>query len=343
MALPAPTYEGIKKAIKAREFAPVYLLHGEEGYFTDSLAAEFENVLSEDEKAFNQYVLYAPETEPTQVIDLCRRIPMMAERQVVILKEAQAIRADKLAKLAPYLADPVPTTLLVICCRGAQAKGKELMNAVKSGNGVVFESKKIQDYNIPAYIGAYIRQKGLSADQKALEMMRDFIGNDLSKLYNEIDKLATILPPNASVTPEVVERNIGVSKEYNTFELVDAFAARDAAKVFRCLAYFRSNPKAVPLVLATSSVFNFFADLLIAYYAPERTDAAISDVLKLRNQFALRRIKQGMASYTPFQLIEIISAIRRFDAQSKGVGSRRNEHQLFYELAFHILSAPGRI
>lgn len=343
MALPEPTFEGIKKAIKARNFAPVFLLHGEEGYFTDALAAEFETILSDDEKAFNQYILYAPETEPAQVIDICRRIPVMSEYQVVILKEAQAIRADKLARFAPYIADPTPSTILAICCRGAAAKGKELTAALKKGGGVAFESKKIADYNIPAYVGAYIRSKGLSADQKPLEMLRDFIGNDLSKLYNEVDKLAALLPEGAAVTPDVIERNIGISKEYNTFELVDAFAAKDAAKVFRCLAYFKANPKAVPLVLATASIFNFFSDLLIAYYVPGRTDAGITEALGLRNPFALRRIRTGLSRYTPFQLVEIISAIRQYDARSKGIGSRMNEHQLFHDLAFHILSAPGRI
>lgn len=343
MALPEPTFEGIKKAIKARNFAPVFLLHGEEGYFTDALAAEFETILSDDEKAFNQYVLYAPETEPAQIIDVCRRIPVMSEFQVVILKEAQAVRADKLAKLAPYLAAPTSTTILVICARGAQIKGKEISAAIKKGGGIVFESKKIADYNIPAFIGSYIRAKGLSADQKPLEMLRDFIGNDLSRLYNEIDKLAAVLPAGAAVTAEVIERNIGVSKEYNTFELIDAFAAKDGAKVFRCLAYFKANPKAVPLVLATASIFNFFSDLLIAYYVPGRTDAGITEALGLRNQFALRRIKTGMSCYNPFQLVEIISAIRTFDARSKGIGSRMNEHQLFHDLAYHILSAPGRI
>ena len=343
MALPAPTFESIKKSLKARQYAPVYFLHGEEGYFTDALAKEFESVLPEEEKAFNQYVLYAPETEPARVIDLCRRIPMMSERQVVILKEAQAIRADKLAKLIPYFAAPVATTILVVCCRGVQAKGKELMAALRKGGAVVLDSPKIKDYNLPAFIGQYIKSKGLSADQKSLEMLRDFIGSDLSRLYNEIDKLAGLLPPNASVTPEVIERNIGVSKEYNTFELVDAFAARDGRKVFRCLAYFKSNPKSVPLVLATAAVFNFFADLLAAYYVPGRTDAGITEELKLRNSFALKRIRQGMANYNPFQLVEIIGAIRTFDRRSKGVGSRQNEHALFHELAFHILSAPGRL
>ena len=138
MALPEPTFEGIKKAIKARNFAPVFLLHGEEGYFTDALASEFETILSEDEKAFNQYILYAPETEPAQIIDICRRIPVMSEYQVVIVKEAQNARADKLAKLIPYLSAPTATTILVICCRGAQAKGKDLTGAIKKGGGVVF-------------------------------------------------------------------------------------------------------------------------------------------------------------------------------------------------------------
>ncbi len=157
MAIPAPTYEGIKKSIRERNFAPVYLLHGEEGYFTDSLAHDFENVLPDDEKPFNQYVLYAPEVDPAQVIEICHRIPMMSERQVVILKEAQAINAAKLAKLASYLESPVPTTLLVICCRGAEAKGKELHAALKKGGGVALYSKKIADYNIPAFLGTYIR------------------------------------------------------------------------------------------------------------------------------------------------------------------------------------------
>lgn len=343
MAADAATFDGIRKSLRAGDYAPVYLLHGEESYFVDALVKDFEAILPEEEKDFNQYVLYAPELEPAQVIDVCRRVPMMSDRQVVILKEAQAIRADKLGKLAPYIENPVSSTVLVICCRGAQAKGKELLAACRKGGAVVFESKKIQEYNIPTYIAQYVRHKGMNIDAKATEMMRDFIGTDLSKLYNEIDKLATLLPPNATVTPEVVERNIGVSREYNTFELVDAFAAKDARKVFRCLAYFKSNPKAVPLVMAAASVFNLFADLLVAYYAPGRTDAAITEALKLRNSFQLKRIRGAMANYNAMQVVEILSAIRRFDAMSKGVGSRQNEHQLFHELAFRILTASGTI
>ena len=342
-AVPAPTYESIAKSLSERRYAPVYLLHGEEGYYIDALAKRFEDILPDDEKTFNQYILHAPETEPSQIMDLCRRMPMMSERQVVILKEAQAIRADKLNKLHSYVADPAPSTILVICCRGAVAKGKDLLAALKKSGAVIFESKKVTDYNAPALIGNYIKSKDLSAGQKALEMLRDFIGTDLSRLFNEIDKLASLLPPRAEITPDVIERHIGVSREFNSFELVDAIAARDGAKAFRTLAYFRSNPKAVPLVMATASVFNFFADLLQAYYSPDRSDTGIMNELKLRNQFALRRIKLGMSRYTAVQVVEILSAIRNFDVQSKGVGSRQNEHQLFFDLIYHILSAPGRL
>lgn len=343
MAAAAPTFDSIRKDIKAGNLAPVYILHGEEAYFTDVLAKDFEAVLSEDEKAFNQYILHGPEVEAAQVLDVCRRMPMMSDRQVVIIKEAQAMRADRLARIAGYLETPVAATLLVICFRGAQAKGKEFLAAARKGGAVVFESKKVQEWNIPVYVSAYIRQKGLTADPKAAEMLRDFIGADLSKLYNEIDKLASLLPPNATVTPEAVERNIGISREYNSFELVDALAQKDAAKAFRCLAYFRSNPKAVPLVMATAAVFNLFADAMVAYYVPSRSDSAISEALGLKNSFGLKRVKNTMANYNAVQIVEIITAIRRYDAKSKGVGSRQNEHQLFHDLIFHILTAPGSL
>ncbi len=207
---------------------------------------------------------------------------------------------------------------------------------------MIFDSKKIADWNIAAYISEYIRKKGLNADQKAVEMLHDFVGTDLSRLFNEVDKLASLLPPNASITPEAIERNIGVSREYNSFELVDAIAARDPRRVFRILAYFKSNPKAVPLVMATASIFNFFTDLLVAYYTPDRSDAGLMAALGCK-PFALKRIKLGMSRYNALQIVEIIGAIRDFDVKSKGVGSRQNEHELFHQLAYHILSAPGRV
>lgn len=342
MALAPVTFDSLRRSVANKQLAPVYLLHGEEGYYIDALVKDFENILSEDEKVFNQYVLYAPETEPSKVMDLCRRIPMMAERQVVILKEAQAIRADALNKLHLYASSPTPTTVLVICCRGAAAKGKDLIAAVKK-TGVIFESKKVRDSALPQLISQYAREKGLNTDQKATVMLAEYIGTDLSRLYNEIDKLATILGKGAAITPEAVERNIGISKEYNSFELVDALAAKDAARAFRIIAYFRSNPKAAPLVLTAASVFAFFADLLLVYYSKDRSERGIMETLGLKYPIQAKRYLTGMRSYNPFQIIEIIGAIRSFDVKSKGLGSRQNEHRLFYDLVYHILTAPGRI
>lgn len=335
-------YKNILKSLKEGNIAPVYILHGEEGYFIDVIAKAFEEILPEADREFNQYVLYAPENEPEQIANLCRRIPMMADRQVIILKEAQAIPAAKLNKLHTYIADPVASTVLVICCRGAVIKGKDILSAAKKGGAVVFESPRIKEWNIVAYINEYIREKGLGTDDKASEMLRDFVGTDLSRLYNEIDKLAVILPRNATVTPEVIEHNIGISRDFNTFELVNALAERDPVKTFRILAYFRANPKAAPSILVIASIFNFFANLLTAFYTMPQTNDALSAALGVKPA-ALRNYHTAMQRYNAVQTVEIISAIRDCDIKIKGVESRTNEHDLLKELAYHILSATGRL
>lgn len=342
MAAPALSFEELCRKIDKRELAPVYLLHGEEGYYIDELVKRFENILTEEEKEFNQHILYAPQVEMGAVMDLCCQYPMMADRQVVILKEAQAIRADDLNKLHRYVSQPAATTVFVICCRGAAAKGKDLIAAVKA-NGVNFESKKLYENNIPTVIAEFIRNKGLTADRKSLEMLRDFVGTDLSRLYNEIDKLTTVVGAGGTITPEAVEKNIGMSKDFNNYELIDALAAKDFKKTFTIADYFKANPKNNPLVLTASAVFSYFADLLAAYYAPDRSDSALLAELKLKSSFQLRRYRTGMQNYNPFQIIEIIAAIRRYDAMSKGLGSRQTDHQLFRDLLYHILTAPGNI
>jgi len=343
MATPAVSFADLKSNIKERRFAPVYLLHGEEGFFIDELVKCFENILTDDEKEFNQYVLYAPQTEMPAVVDICRRYPMMADYQVVILKEAQAVRADQLDRLAKYVAAPSPQTIFVVCCRGAAAKGKEFMAACRKYHAVIFESKKLSDYNIGPHISRLITERGLSVDPKALEMLKEYVGTDLSRLYNEIDKLTGILGRGAQVTPEAIERNIGMSKDYNCFELVDALAARDSLRVYRIADYFKNNPKASPTVLTVAMIFNFFADLLTIYFEKDKSDQALMRALNLKNSFALRRFNVARRNYNAFQVIEIIRALRQFDVRSKGCGSRQNEHALFRELMFHILTAPGHL
>lgn len=342
MAASSISFDALCRRIDNRQFAPVYLLHGEEGYYTDELIKKFEQVLDEQDREFNLHILYAPEVEPGAVMDLCMQYPMMADLQIVILKEGQSVTATELNKLARYAASPAATTVFVICVRGAQFKGKELL-AAANANGVIFESQKLRDYNAPAVIADFIKSRGLRAEPKALEMLRDFVGTDLSRLYNEIGKLTTILGPGATVTAEAVERNVGISKDYNNFELVDAIAAKDFKKVFTICSYFQANPKANPVVMIVSAIFSFFADLLSAYYCPDKSDQGLKSELKIRFDAGLRRIRTGMGNYNAFQIIEIIDAIRRFDAMSKGVGSRQNGHSLLQDLLYHILTAPGNI
>lgn len=342
VASTTPTFTALRSQIKKRNLSPVYLLHGEEGYYIDELVKDFEEIIPEEERDFNLYTLYAPESGVETVMDICRQYPMMSEYQVVIVKEAQAIRADSLNKLHNYVSQPVPTTILVIVCRGAQAKGKELLAAVKK-NGVIFESKKLNERNILPAISDLIREKKLNVEDKALSMLRDYIGTDLSRLYNEIGKLALILGPGAMITPEAIERNIGVSKDYNNFELIDAIITRNAAKVFTIVEYFRNNPKNNPTVMTVSSIFNQFSNLLIYHYTKDKSQGGYMDALGLKNAWHLRGYETAARNYNVRQTIEIISAIREFDTKSKGVGSRQNEYDLLKDLAFHILTARGYI
>ena len=343
MASSTPTYSELRRQLAAKtSLAPVYLLHGEEGYYIDELVKDFEALVPEEERDFNLYVLYAPESGVETVMDVCHRYPMMAERQVVIVKEAQAIRADQLNRLHSYVERPNPTTVLVISCRGAQAKGKELLAAVKK-NGVIFESKRLSERNILPVISDLIKEKKLSVDPKALSMLRDYIGVDLARLYNEIDKLALILGPRAMITPEAIERNIGISKDYNNFELIDAINSRNAAKAFAIAEYFRNNPKNNPTVMTVSSLFNQFSNLLIYHYTRDKSQSGYLDALGLKSTWALKGYETAARNYNVRQTIEIISAIREFDTRSKGIDSRQNEYDLLKDLIFHILTARGFI
>ncbi len=339
---PAVTFESLSRSLANGDYRPVYFIHGKEGYYTDQLVKQLENIVPEADRDFGLNVVFATQSTPEQVIDLCRQLPMMIDRQVVIVKEAQAVRGTWVDKLAAYAAKPTATTILAVCGRGDQVKAKAFAKAVKECGGVEFESAQVRENQIPALAEKLIKQKGLSVDPKALAMLVDFIGADLSRMYNEIDKLAQILGQRAMITPEAVERHIGVSREYNNFELVDAIAVKDVVKVFKIADYFAANPKDNPVQVTSAVLFGLFADLMCAYYAGDRSDRAIKEALGLRYDFALRRIRTAMSNYNPFQIIDIISSIRRFDTMSKGAGSRQAPTDLFRDLLYRILTTTGR-
>ncbi|MDE6301136.1 MAG: DNA polymerase III subunit delta [Muribaculaceae bacterium] len=344
-AAPSITFDTLKRQLSAGQYAPVYLLHGEEGYYIDELVKLFERILPEDEREYSLTNIYAPQVaDVKEITDICRSLPMLSERQVVIVREAQNVRADFIDKLAPYAAAPAPSTILVVASRGEKIKGRAFVKAVKA-SGVVYESPKVWPNEIPNLAAAYIRSKGMTAGEKSAELLAEYVGTSLSRLYNEIDKLAGILGRGAMVTPEAIEMHVGISKDYNNYELVDALAVRDAAKAMRIVKYFAANPKANPFVTTTSTLFGFFADLMQGWYTPDRSDRGLQASLGLNpyNSFALRRIRSGMKSYNPYQVIEILDVLRRYDAASKGVGSRMNPYDGLADAVFHILTAPGRL
>lgn len=344
----AITFDTLRRAIRAGKPAPVYLLHGKEGFFIDQLSRDIEALVDEADRDFNLTVLYAPQTEPAKVIEACRRYPMMADRQVVILREAQSGMPPRfgaaayLKALAPYVANPAPTTVLCVCFRGEEAKGAEFMKAMKAGGGVVFESVKMRDDRVGAQVGQFIKDRGLSVDPKALAMLCDFVGTDLSRLYNEVGKLTVSLGEGAMVTPEAVERNIGVSKDYNNFEFVSALANHDEAKAMTILRYFRADPKNHPVQPLAVNIFTLFSNLLAAFYAADRSERGLMQELGFRWPGQLKDIRAAMSNYGPWHAIEIVQEIRRFDCRTKGVGSRQDPFDLLNDLVVRILHPLGQ-
>lgn len=339
------TFQSISRDIRANRPAPVYLLHGEEGYYIDALTELFQSLVPEADRDFDLSVLYAPDLDsPKAVIAAAKRYSMFGSRQVVIVKEIQSVaqRADFLNSLASYAAAPTESTVLVLCFRGMQATGAAFMKALKAGGGVVFESKKLNERSLGTEVTSLLKERNLSVDPKALTMICDYVGTDLSRLYNEIGKLAVTLPPGAMVTPEVIERNIGISKDYNNFELISAIASANAAKTMEIYSHFRANPKGNPVQVIEVVLFNFFSNLLAAFYTPDRSDHSLMQALGFRSPYQLKDIKEGMKHYGPWEAIEIIGKIRRFDAASKGNGSRLDPFDLLFDLLMNILNPMGQ-
>lgn len=341
------TFQSIAAALKKGEAAPVYMLHGDEGFYIDEISRMVEGLVPQGDRDFNLTVLYAPQTEPGAVIEACKRYPMMADRQVVIVREVQNGMAPRfsaanyLKALAGYVAAPAPTTVLCLCFRGAEAKSAEFFKSLAAGGGVNFISKKLNDRSLVAAVVDFVKSRGLNIEAKALSMLCDFVGTDLSRLHNEVGKLTVSLGPGAMITPEAVERNVGISKDYNNFELVSAIANRDTRRAFEIIAYFRANPKNNPVQVLSTVLFNFFSNLLIAWYAPDRSEHGLMQALGFRWPGQLRDIKAAMAHYGPWPTVEIIGLIREFDCGSKGIRSRGDSYDMLHELLFHIFNPLG--
>lgn len=334
------TYDSIMRDLREGRYAPVYILMGEESYYIDKISSFIEaNALAPEEHDFNQSVVFGSDVQANQIVDMARRYPMMAERQVVIVKEAQNIKNWE--RLERYVEKPMQTTVLVICHKNGSIDGRKKILVKAAAVGVVFESKKKREYELPAFIEHYLKANGRATiDNKAAQMIADHIGSDLSRITGELDKLILSLTDNdRRVTPEVVEARIGVSKDFNAFELRSAIVNRDVLKANRILYYFNGNPKAGNAYMLVPMLFSYFQNLLIAYYAPRPyTEDGVARWLDLRGGWAARDYITGMRNYTGVKVMQIISKIRETDAKSKGLDNPNTPvGELLRELIFFIL------
>ena len=337
-----PSYSSVVSEIRAGRIAPVYLLSGEEPYYLDAIAELLQERVVADEEArdFDQYIFYGADSDTRAVADAARRYPVMGERQLVMLKEAQTLSGavKELEKLAPYVAKPVPTTVLVIVYKGEALKGTTaLVKAAKKSGAVVFTSPKIRDWQLGPYIADYCKSKGLKIDDKSQQMLRDFIGADLSRLFGEIDKLG-VAGGGRPITPELIEENIGISKDFNNFELVSAVARRDYVKSMQIVDYFERNPKQNPVVKTVSQLFRYFAQLMMAHYSPVRTESGIMRHLGYSASWQMRDVSDGLRRYSAMSVMRIIHAIRVMDARSKGVDSAQKDTALLRQLIYEIFT-----
>lgn len=335
----ATTYDSLMRDLKSRKFAPVYYLMGDEGYYIDQISDWIiDNVLQPEERDFNQTVVFGSDVTAAQVVDMAKRYPMMAERQVVVVKEAQNIKNTE--AFEAYMQKPAPQTMLVFCHKnGSLDKRKRLASLVEKA-GVLFESKKLKDAALPPFIENYLKARGATIDKKSAQIIADSIGADLSRLAGELDKIILSLPENdRRVTPQVVEDQIGVSKDFNSFELRDAIINRDVVKANRIIDYFDKNPKAGSIYAFLPLLFNYFQNLMVAFYCPKRNDAAeVASFLGLSSPWQAQQYMTGMRNFTGMKTMQIIRKFREADAKSKGLDNPSTPPgELMKELLFFIL------
>lgn len=330
--------------IKAKKFAPVYILMGEEEYFIDALVSALEeNVVSEEDAEFDRSILYGADTNGPMVMEAASQFPMFSDKRLVILKEGQAMARAKteLDKIASYMVSPNPQTVLAISYKGDKlnATSALLKSAKKNKDIVIFESPKIRENKVGEYIRSYCASKKVSIEEGALELLVANVGNSLKSIFSEIDKIRVSLKEDsAHITKDMVADQIGISKEYNNFELCNAIVRRDYYQSLKIIKYFEENPKTNPTVVLTGILFNTFQRLLLAAFSSDKSERGLMETLQLKSPYALRDIRTGLSFYNASQLVQAIHAIREFDTKSKGIGSMQKEFPLLRELVCRLIT-----
>ena len=317
---------------------PIYFLMGEEPYYIDKLSDYIEqNVLAEEEKGFNQTVLYGRDVTIEDIVATAKRYPMMAERQVVIVKEAQDLTRT-IDKLESYVENPMLSTVLVFCYKYKTLDKRKKMTKLIDKGGVVYESKKLYDNQVGDWIKRVLSGKNYSIEPKANAMLVEFLGTDLSKINNELEKLQIILTKGSTITPKHIEENIGFSKDFNNFELLNALGSRNQLKAFQIVQYFSDNQKANPLVVTTSTVFGFFIKILKYHGLKDRNPKNVASVLGVSPYF-LKDYDLALKNYPMKKVSQIVTALRDIDVKNKGVGANAlSQSDLFREMLYKIFN-----
>jgi DNA polymerase-3 subunit delta len=333
----ALTYEEIISDLKKRIYKPVYFLSGEEPYYIDLIINLIEeNVLPENEKAFNQMIIYGDDTNIAAIIDTARRFPMMSSHQVVIVKEAQSLK--KIEDLLQYLEKPLLSTILVFSYKYKTIDKRTKLYKVLDSHAAFFESARLRDYHIPAWIERYLMTKGVKTDPNASAMLTEYLGTDLHKIANELDKLIITLPASKPViTTALIEKNIGISKDYNNFELQKAIGEKNVLRANMIINYFANNPKDNPITLSIASLFGFFSKLLTYHYLTDKSKNIVAAALKV-NPYFVKDYETAAHKYNVSDTVRIISFLRTYDMRSKGYADPGTEPgDLLKELVYKIL------
>jgi DNA polymerase-3 subunit delta len=328
--------------LKSRKYAPVYFLQGEETFYIDLISDHIEkNVLTEAEKGFNQVVVYGKDAAMATILTHARRFPMMAERQVVIVKEAQDIQdlnKETGAKLLlDYISKPVPSTILVFCHKHKNLDKRRELGKKIDQYTTALNTKKLYDNQLPEFVLEYVKEKKIGIEDRAVVTLCEYVGNDLHRLANEIDKLSLALPEGGSILPEHVMNQVGVSKEYNIFELQKAILQKDPLLANRIVNFFESNTKKNPMIPVVAYLFSFFSKLLAATQAADKSDKGLVSALKI-SPYSAKDYSLALRIFSPDKIIENISSIKEADLKLKGVNSGADtEGQIFRELVYRIM------
>lgn len=342
-------FEKIINDLKNKVYHPVYFLMGEEPYFIDAISNYIEkNVLDDSEKEFNQTVLYGGETNLLQVLSEAKGFPMMSNYRVVIIREAQNMKGltpsasksgdeEKKHPFEVYLNNPQKSTILVLCHKYKTIDMRTAFSKTLSKKAVVMKSDKMYDNKVPGWIEQFVKEKKYSMEPNARQLLAEFLGNDLSKIAMEVEKLMINLAPNTQITPDHIQQYIGISKEYNNFELQAAIGKRDALKANQIINYFASNPKDNPLVMTIALLGGYFSKILAYHYLPDKSQNNVASALKV-NPFFVKDYSLAASNYSPGKTMDIISLLRQYDLRSKGFdGNSTDEGELLKEVVFKII------